>query len=131
MNPVEQLARVFWIEGAVEMDFILLLDVETGMRQLFGEFPRVGHEEETGALKIETAYVVELAKTTGDQFVDRLATLRVIAGAQVTFRFVEDEGKRGILTKHLAVTFDVIPFMHPCAEINDELAVDLDTTLLD
>jgi hypothetical protein len=108
MNSFQKFMGLFPVKCSIQVNFILFLDVEARVGELFGQFPRAGQKNEARTVEVESANVIKIGKLSGKKFVDGFSSLRIVSSAEITFRFVEDDGDVVLTLEDLPVESNVI-----------------------
>src|SRR5580765_1584396 len=116
MKAPEQLLPVRRIEGLVQGDFILFVDLVARMRQEQGKIAVIRHEEQSLTLAVETANVKDAWPFRGQAFIDGLSAMLIARGHNVAPRLVEQDIKRLLGMDHLLPYFNHIRGSNLCCK---------------
>ncbi len=108
----------------VEGYFILLLDLETRMRQALRQVAVVRENEQPFALRVEPPDIEEPWEMRGQQIENGIARVRIFSGRNESGRLVQHEVEPLLRSHHFAADLDVIGLVRLRAEIGHDATVD-------
>jgi hypothetical protein len=108
VEPFGEAREIFRIEAGLDDHFVLLFHPLAGVHEPLGNFPAVGHEEESFTLFVQTPYVVEDVKLLRQELVDRVPIPLIPAAANQTGRFMHHDDHPFVGLDTIAIDDDLV-----------------------
>ncbi len=124
VHAVDHLFGELEIEGVIEHNFVFLLHLVAGMRELEGERPVVGQDDQALAFAIESAHMEQPWEIRREQIENSPAVVRVRSGAEESRRFVEQERGRRSRVQYPVSHLDHVSRFNPGCQCGAPGAVD-------
>jgi hypothetical protein len=112
---------------SIQRELVFLVDFETRMGKVLGEFAVVGQENEPFALRVEPADIEQPRKVRREQVENRVANVWIASGANKAGWFVQRDRERRIEMKEPPIKLDMITHGRLRAEVGADFAVNGDT----
>ncbi len=130
-NSFLELAENGVLKGVLGGDLVDLFNAVTRMSEGLRKLAIIAEDEEALGLKVKAAYVGEMVKARGEEFVNGGAVIFVMTRADEAGGLVHHDGLRFKRLDASAAGFDEIPWLNSVAGIEADLAIDDDFAIED
>ena len=133
INAIDELLGGGFRKLPCRPDVVTAWNFVARVRKTVQKFTIIGKEQQSAALQVKPADILQMLVSRGKVIVNGTAALRVFLGADASRRFMEENG--GCLPRQLggfAVDkYCVFFFVHLVAEIGDDFAIDFNAAFGD
>src|SRR3984893_6672192 len=125
---VKEFGRERRVPCSIQGDFVFLVDLVTRMGKMLREVAVVRQNQQTFALRVETADIEQPRKFRGQQIEDCVPRVWIFPGRNKSSRFVQDNVQRPLRVHELAIHFHVVALVRLRAEVCADFSVYGDAT---